>query len=191
MPQPPAPFSFFASLSQASREGRGFFSTAVPGSAQSAEPEEASMSSPWTTAESTAFRFSFAAFSLPGRFTISVRPRMPAALRDRQPRGVILRLSARMASGMPLVSRSMTLSVASGVTSRGEKPVPPVVSTRGTFSSSAHLTSSASMTVFSSGMIDVYTTVRPCASSMRQTAGPLVSTRSPLDPLSLTVMTAA
>ena len=37
---------------------------------------------------------------------------------------------ARMASGMPRVSRSTTARVASGVTSRGEKPVPPVVSTR-------------------------------------------------------------
>ena len=41
MPQSPAPASCFASLSQASREGAGFFSTAGRGSAQSAEPEEA------------------------------------------------------------------------------------------------------------------------------------------------------
>ena len=92
---------------------------------------------PWRMDPSTADRFSRAAFSLPGRFTISVRPRMPAALRERQPRGVIFMLSARMASGIPRVSRSTTAKVASGVTSRGEKPVPPVVRIRFTRFSSA------------------------------------------------------
>ena len=57
---------------------------------------------------------------------ISVSPRIPAASRDRQPRGVMRMDSARMASGMPGVSRSTTALVASGVMSRLEKPVPPV-----------------------------------------------------------------
>ena len=41
--------------------------------------------------------------------------------------GVMRILSARMASGMPRASRSAAARVASGVTSRGEKPVPPVL----------------------------------------------------------------
>ena len=44
---------------------------------------------------------------------------------------------------MPRVSRSMTARVASGVMSRCEKPVPPVVITRPMFSSSAQRISSS------------------------------------------------
>ncbi len=109
------------------------------------------MSSPCISASMTARMFSFAAFSLPGRLTISERPRMPAALRERQPRGVMRMLAARIASGMPGVSRSMTVLVASGVMSRGEKPVPPVVRIRDISSSSAHLTSSRRISSASSG----------------------------------------
>ena len=140
-----------ASFSHASSDGVSHrFALSVP--AQLADPPEASMSIPWHSASATADRFSSAAFSLPGRLTISVLPRMPAAPLERQPRGVILMLSARMASGMPRVSRSTTASVASGVTSRGEKPVPPVDSTRDTPSSSAHFISSLFIISGSSGM---------------------------------------
>ena len=128
MPIFPALWAALASRSQASTLGAGSFAGA--GSAQSALPAEASMSMPWPIASITAPRFSRAAFLLPGRFTIRVLPRIPAAARLRQPRGVMRMLSARMASGMPRVSRSTTARVASGVTSRGEKPVPPVVTTR-------------------------------------------------------------
>lgn len=44
--------------------------------------------------------------------------------------GVILRPSTHMATGMARISRSRTAKVASGVTSRGESPVPPVVMMR-------------------------------------------------------------
>ena len=111
--------------------------------------------------------------------TIRVRPRMPAALRERQPRGVMRRLSARMASGIPRVSRSTTARVASGVMSRGEKPVPPVVSTREILSSSAQWISSAWIMSFSSGTMAVCTTSKPFSRAMAQMAGPLVSPRSP------------
>ena len=60
-----------------------------------------------------------------------------------------------VASGMPGVRRSMTSSAASGVISRGEKPVPPVVRTRLIPRSSAHFTSSALIRSFSSGMMRV------------------------------------
>ena len=74
---------------------------------------------------------------------------------DRQPRGVIRILSARMASGIPGASRSTTAKVASGVTSRGEKPVPPVVRTSCTFRLSAQSVSAAWTGSSPSGMIAV------------------------------------
>ena len=45
------------------------------------------------------------------------------------PCGVFATESARIASAIPGASRSSTLAVASGVTSRGPSPVPPVVRT--------------------------------------------------------------
>ena len=56
-----------------------------------------------------------------------LRPRVPATARESMARGVILRPSTHMATGMARISRSRTAKVASGVTSRGESPVPPVV----------------------------------------------------------------
>ena len=149
------------------------------------------MSIPCSSASSTAPRFSFAAFSLPGTLTISVLPRMPAAPRLRQPRGVTRRLARRMASGMPGVRRSTTSSVASGVISRCEKPVPPVVTTRGMRSSSARRMSAAPIWSRSSGTTPVHASSKPACSSIAHRAGPLVSTRSPREHLSLTVSTAA
>ena len=55
--------------------------------AQSAEVPE-SISRPWERAGRTASRFSFAAFGEPGRFTMSVPPRMPAWARDSMARFV-------------------------------------------------------------------------------------------------------
>ena len=105
----------------------------------------------------TASMFSRAALGLPGRFTMRVRPRMPATSRERQARGVIAIEAARMASGMPGAMRSHTATVASGVTSRGEKPVPPVVRTSAT-SAAATSVSMRSMTPCSSGTTQVSTT---------------------------------
>ena len=116
---------------------------------------------------------------------------MPAAFLERQPLGVIFMLSALISSGMPGVSLSITAFVASGVMSRGANPVPPVVSTNATFSSSAHFMSSSFIISISSGTIEVYTTSIPFSFSIPQSAGPLVSTLSPFEPLSLTVITAA
>ena len=65
----------------------------------------------------------------PGRLTTSVEPRTPAAPRERRPCGVLAIESARSACAMPGASRSSTSRVASGVTSRGASPVPPVVRT--------------------------------------------------------------
>ena len=57
------------------------------------------------------------------------RPRSPATPRERSACGVRASASARIASAIPGASRSSTVRVASGVTSRGANPVPPVVST--------------------------------------------------------------
>lgn len=63
----------------------------------------------------------------PGRFTISVVPATPASPRESAAVGTFSRPYARIASGMPGISRSRTRRVASGVSSVGEMPVPPVV----------------------------------------------------------------
>ncbi len=72
-------------------------------------------------------RFSFTALGLPGKLTISVPFLMAAAARLKIPRGVIVILYARMASGIPGTARSATSIVASGIQSLGENPVPPVI----------------------------------------------------------------
>ena len=74
---------------------------------------------------------------LPGRLTISVRPRMPLTPRESMACGVLASEAARIASAMPGASRSRTASVASGVTSREVRPVPPVVRIRFTAVASA------------------------------------------------------
>ena len=53
--------------------------------------------------------------------------RIPAVARLSMALFVIVMLYARIASGIPGTLRSITSSVASGVTSLSEKPVPPVV----------------------------------------------------------------
>lgn len=51
---------------------------------------------------------------------------------------VLDRLWYKIVAGMAGASFSMTLRVASGVTSRGANPVPPVVKTASNFLTSAH-----------------------------------------------------
>ena len=55
-----------------------------------------------------------------------VRPLIPQTARDSMAFGVFCMDAARMASAIPGSSRSITAFVASGVTSLGETPVPPV-----------------------------------------------------------------
>ena len=66
----------------------------------------------------------------PGRLMIKVPERMPQTPREIMAMGVCLRVSMRIASLRPGAARSMMARVASGVLSRGEKPVPPVVITK-------------------------------------------------------------
>ena len=77
------------------------------------------------------------------------------------------------------------------VMSRGEKPVPPVVRMSCTCSSSAAWRITAWICSFSSGTSARCTTSHSFCARSVQSIGPLVSTRSPREHLSLTVMTAA
>lgn len=76
---------------------------------------------------------------------------VPATARESIARGVCFSPSIHMATGMALISRSRMPRVASGVTSLGERPVPPVVMIRSSCFSSAQAVSSARMAGISSG----------------------------------------
>ena len=67
-----------------------------------------------------------AASGEPGVFTMRQRATVPLRERESAPNGLV----ARMSSSKPGASRSRICNVASGVRSRGEKPVPPVVTMR-------------------------------------------------------------
>src|SRR5436305_6726757 len=77
----------------------------------------------------TAAKHSRTPLTLPGKLIINVDWRIPETALDKAARGVIFRLSSRINSAMPGTGLSMTADVASGVTSRGERPVPPDVTT--------------------------------------------------------------
>mmetsp|Transcript_8718 Transcript_8718/g.26125 ORF Transcript_8718/g.26125 Transcript_8718/m.26125 type:complete len:205 (-) Transcript_8718:30-644(-) len=131
------------------------------------------------------------ALGLPGRFIMSAFPRMPAVWRDRMAVGTCLRLIARICSPKPGIMRLHTASVASGVTSRGAGPVPPVVTTTLHPSSSTSCLRAASITFCSSG-ITLYSAFHSeCTASVRncRMAGPLRSWYTPELALSLTVTT--
>ena len=65
---------------------------------------------------------------LPGKLTMIVLPRIPAAARERiAPRRFLRTRGAHTLGKSRESARSTTASVASGVTSRGPRPVPPVV----------------------------------------------------------------
>ena len=104
------------------------------------------------TAANTAPRHSSIAAGLPGRLMISVRPRLPASCRERIAVGTDCKDTARICSPNPGYKRSHTALVASGVTSRGDGPVPPVVTTSAHPVSSTSSRSVASICGCSSGM---------------------------------------
>ena len=128
------------------------------------------------------------AFTLPGRLTISVFFLMTQTPLPSMARGVRLMLYALSASAIPGALRCATSIVASGVISLGEKPVPPVVSTRLHFMSSLNLTSSSAICFLSSGMILYETTSYSSLGSICLILGPLLSSRRPAAPLSLIVI---
>ena len=92
------------------------------------------------------------AFGWPGRLMISARPRITATWRDRIAVGTNARPMRRICSPKPGISLVATASVASGVTSRGAGPVPPVVSTRSQRASSTSSRKVALIAASSSGI---------------------------------------
>ena len=83
----------------------------------------------------TDFNDASAPAGLPGRLSASELPMVPQSPRERAAKGVCFNPSARIISTTPSRRRSHTLAVASGVTSRVEIPVPPVVTTNRAWSS--------------------------------------------------------
>src|SRR5262249_45450864 len=124
----------------------------------------------------------------PGRLTIIVAPRRPASPRESRACGVRSRASARIASATPGASRSSTAAVASGVTSRGANPVPPVVST--TLAMSASWQIAAPIVSLSAGTTRRATS-KPSPASRSASRSPLRSSRVPSWTPSDTVSTAA
>ena len=124
----------------------------------------------------------------PGRFTTSESPIVPATARDSAAIGVWVRPSARISSAKPGASRSMTARVASGVTSRGPNPVPPVVTTSPCDAESSVKTPSISRR--SSGTTLRVVTSNPLARRIDSARSPDSSTREPRVTPSETVTTA-
>ena len=149
-----------------------------------------SMSRPCLSEDIIGSRTSSIAFGLPGRFTIRVSFLIPASARQSIARIVICRLMFRIASGMPGVRRVITESVASGVTSRFEKPVPPVVTIRSIPSLSAICIISAASWSCSSGSITYFATSKLSENFLMiaSIVGPPLSSLRPCEPLSLDVM---
>src|ERR1700680_5008916 len=83
----------------------------------------------WPSTGITASRDSAAPLALPGTLMISVWPRTPAMPLDRAAIGVVAAPARLIASAMPGTSKSITVDVACGVTSRGPTPVSPVATT--------------------------------------------------------------
>src|SRR5439155_1016397 len=107
----------------------------------------------------------------PGRFTTSADPTAPATPRESIPCGVFSSDFARRASAIPGISRSITRRVASGVTSFGERPVPPVVRTTLAPARTAPRIAVATRST-SSGTTDSWTTSAPAATRASRMAGP-------------------
>jgi hypothetical protein len=115
------------------------------------------------------------------------RPRAPQTDRESAASGVILIDSARIISAKPGTSRSITSRVASGVTSLGERPVPPVVTIKLAVPSSAYCMIRAEIIFRSSGRISAATISALIVCNSATTAGPERSSRSPRDAESLMV----
>ncbi len=93
------------------------------------------------------------ALGLPGRLRISDRPRMAAVCLERIAVGTFWREVDRISSPKPGSNFSAAASVASGVTSRGAGPVPPVVMTSEQTSTSQRCSRFCRMSERSSGMM--------------------------------------
>ena len=131
------------------------------------------------------------AFTLPGIFTTSVFPRTPAIPLDNMDRGVLLWPYVLMASDNPCISFSIIFLVASGVTSLGPIPVPPVVMTRSTLSSSQNFARLDSIELESSATTAYSDISKPFFFNSSTANLPDLSYRVPCEVESLMTRTAA
>src|SRR5712692_4592980 len=137
------------------------------------------------SSESTAPR------GLPGRLMSRVFSCTPATARESTARGVFLRPTSRMSSAKPGSSLVQTAEVASGVTSRGPMPVPPVVRIKSSSPASARVTRRERSVASSSGVTWRDNTCQPYSEQRAATTTPDISWRSFWATESLTVMMAA
>src|SRR5690348_14114006 len=124
---------------------------------------------------------------LPGKLMIRHSPRIPQIARESAALRVFCRPVCRINSANPGIWRVTIVDVASGVTSRGPSPVPPVVSTRSTFVVSASAANCARMSASSSGTTDLEITRQPSSPQRDSSALPERSSRVPEETESLTV----
>jgi len=137
----------------------------------------------------TAFNEAIAPSGRPGRFKMSACAAVPQSARLSGAYGVWFRPADRISSGMPSSNFVQMTRVASGVTSRGPIPVPPVVTTRR--NRTAATRSASTRAPASSGHMVELLTLKPSSVRRATTAGPEMSSRAPAKQESLTVMTVA
>ena len=115
----------------------------------------------------------------PGRLITSAEFRTPATPRESAARGKLSIDKMRMRSAIPSALRSIIVRVASGVTSRGESPVPPVVRTRSQSPESHHSLSREAIATVSSVTTSRRTTESPRFEHHSSIDRPDTSSRSP------------
>lgn len=106
-------------------------------------------STQYGTAANISSSVSLIAFGLPGKLSIKLLPLIPAVQRDNMAVLTYFKLIDRIYSPKPGIIFSHTASVASGVTSRGAGPVPPVVTMKQHQHSSACNTNIYKKNIFS------------------------------------------
>lgn len=129
----------------------------------------------------------------PGSVMMRVLFATPAIPRDKYARGLVLPVKARASSINPGCWREMTLAAASGVTSRGESPVPPVLTIKSIPESGLHqCRNRVSNAPASSGrQADSTTSAARCSRRKAEILGPDSSRTSPRAQRSEAVRTAA
>ena len=149
----------------------------------------ASRSSAWGNSGRIARSELAAPVGLPGRFTIKHLPARPLTPRPRAANRVSWAPCWRMSSARPGTRRSHTARVASGVLSRADRPVPPVVNTNCAFRLASRKRSIRGKR--SSEDSTTLKTSHPDSERIRATAGPERSSCSPAEQRSLAVRTMA
>jgi hypothetical protein len=137
-----------------------------------------------------ASRDSTAPLAAPGSLPPPPPPPPPPPERESTANGVASRPFRRINSPKPGISRSKIARVASGVTSRGATPVPPVVKMAEICSPSERVARRSLISETTSGMTSMTATLQPSCSRRSRTAGPERSARVPRLTESLMVNTA-